>query len=205
MPNHIANRITVLEGQYDLSGITTFNTLLPMPKVLRDATHDGVVADVESMLGVIPTYFSARPTLPELEAKYSEKKDKDALRESISNQIIWGATTWYRWSVNNWGTKWDMYEVSCDNNILEFQTAWASPMYWFEALSKTLPEGVVLKAEYADEDAGSNAGIVKLSKDKCDGNHFDNGSDEAWQMAIKLNNLADLYQKIDGEWVCTED
>ncbi|MGM8871579.1 hypothetical protein ACS8E3_07815 [Psychrobacter sp. 2Y5] len=207
MPNHITNRITVIKGEYDLSTISTFNAVVPMPPALKEIEHSDVVMEVEHMLGIALTYFSERPTLPQLEAKYSEPKNKDALRQAMSNQIMYGATSWYQWSVDNWGTKWDMYDVFYNDsvNVLVFDTAWSAPMYWIEALAKSLPEGVELKVEYADEDAGNNAGIVTLSKDKCDINRFDNNSDEAWQMAVDLKNLGDLYKKVDGEWVCTED
>lgn len=201
MPNHITNKMTVIKGDFELSQITTFNTVVPMPQALREIAHDGIATEVEYMLGVTKSFFGDRPTLPEIQEKYPELKDKDAIHKAMANQVMYGATTWYRWSINNWGTKWDMYEVGCKNNVLQFDTAWSTPMLWAEHFAKTLPDGVVIKLEYADEDIGSNAGSIELSNKGCVGKHFDNNSDEAWQLAIKLKNMGDECHKINGEWV----
>ena len=49
---------------------------------------------------------------------------------------------WYDWSVAFWGTKWnacDSYYLESDNGYLEihFDTAWAPPRKWIEALERT--------------------------------------------------------------------
>lgn len=205
MPNHITNRMTVTQGQYDLSEITTFETVSPMPKGLKDTDHNNIAMDIERMLGVVKTYFSARPTLPELYEKYPSSEDKDVINKLMGFQIMYGAISWHQWSIKNWGTKWDMYDVSCDSNILSFDTAWSTPIKWIEAFSKTLPDGVFIKLEYADEDIGSNAGVIEISNKSCVGNHFDNDSDDAWKLAIDLKNMGNLCQKIDGKWAFIDE
>jgi hypothetical protein len=53
---------------------------------------------------------------------------------------------WYDWSIQNWGTKWDVSETHEDENgYICFDTAWSTPI------------------EYADEDLGNNCGMYKLS------------------------------------------
>lgn len=51
----------------------------------------------------------------------------------------------YRWNLDNWGTKWDIYhdkitlaetgwEEGCDNLFLSFDTAWSPPLAWFQKI-----------------------------------------------------------------------
>lgn len=73
---------------------------------------------------------------------------------------------WYNWNINNWGTKWDAYEVSnwicnfkrtpAEINI-SFQTAWSTPIDALIKLSKLSPD-VKIFCEFADEDMGYNVG-----------------------------------------------
>lgn len=66
----------------------------------------------------------------------------------------------YEWCCNNWGTKWNAYEIGFDYNAICFDTAWSTPTPIFEALSKQFPD-VTFLVEYADEDAGYNCGKMK--------------------------------------------
>lgn len=60
---------------------------------------------------------------------------------------------WYWWRVNNWGTKWDAYgdahhveqdEIDGWTWIhVRFDTAWAPPMGWLDALTADLPQAVI--------------------------------------------------------------
>ena len=51
---------------------------------------------------------------------------------------------WYNWSVENWGTKWNAYDV--DTNVTDqgisydFTTAWSPPLAWLDAASAKYPE-----------------------------------------------------------------
>tara|TARA_R110001592_G_C12709850_1_gene707693 strand:+ start:85 stop:564 length:480 start_codon:yes stop_codon:yes gene_type:complete len=50
---------------------------------------------------------------------------------------------WYDWNCLNWGCKWDAGEafVDIEKDIvrLNFDTAWAPPIQWMEALTKKYP------------------------------------------------------------------
>jgi len=50
---------------------------------------------------------------------------------------------WYRWLVQNWGTKWNSanaeYSVKSPHNTLHFDTAWKPPVPVFEALAERFP------------------------------------------------------------------
>lgn len=47
----------------------------------------------------------------------------------FDNVINYGAETWYGWSTQNWGTKWDLSEYAADDhtNTITFKTAWTTP------------------------------------------------------------------------------
>lgn len=50
-----------------------------------------------------------------------------------------GASDWYNWSIINWGTKWNAYDVNYfphNENafVVTFDTAWSPPDAVFEAL-----------------------------------------------------------------------
>ncbi|MCU4350188.1 DUF1281 family ferredoxin-like fold protein [Acinetobacter ursingii] len=48
-------------------------------------------------------------------------------QQIISNVDQYGYKTWYEWSIPNWGTKWNAYEVNVEDNTVSFDTAWNSP------------------------------------------------------------------------------
>jgi hypothetical protein len=61
-----------------------------------------------------------------------------------------GGDGWYNWSVDNWGTKWDVRgeEVQIEHHVtatglsrltLDFMTAWAPPTEWLAKVSTQLP------------------------------------------------------------------
>lgn len=56
-----------------------------------------------------------------------------------------GLVDWYTWNVDNWGTKWDAYEVEFDRyhgDTLEirFESAWSPPTPVVRAMQKQHPE-----------------------------------------------------------------
>lgn len=201
MPNHIYNRLTVFEGEYDLDGIKSFNDVIPMPQELKDTTHGGVSMQLEQCLGITKSIFGDRPTIKEV---YSEN-DKEEVDNLINNYLKYGYTTWYEWSVENWGTKWDMYERECSNKVLTFQTAWRTPVEWYKYFARTLPEGVVIKVEYASEDFGYHTGLFELSSEGVVEHEFSGGSFEAKTLAVLLQGLEDDVKLINGEWVWVDD
>ena len=63
---------------------------------------------------------------------------------------------WYDWRLENWGTKWDVYETGCDRidaNTLQlyFYTAWSPP---FPVFDKLVDMGFEVTARYLDEGWG---------------------------------------------------
>jgi len=65
---------------------------------------------------------------------------------------------WYDWSINNWGTKWECYEVAAgeiDNNtlVILFQTAWSPPMPVIDKIVEMFPQ-LEFSFSYIDEGMG---------------------------------------------------
>jgi len=72
---------------------------------------------------------------------------------------------WYAWRLENWGTKWDIYNSTCDRIdanalVLQFDTAWSPPIpvfhklvdMGFEVTERYLDEGWMYIGEYTDGD-----------------------------------------------------
>lgn len=59
-----------------------------------------------------------------------------------------GDERWYKWRINKWGTKWDVYPDSISKDFDEeneyfevsFDTAWAPPLEWMQKASKLFPK-----------------------------------------------------------------
>lgn len=61
-------------------------------------------------------------------------------KKAVENFIKYGATTWYDWRCENWGTKWNAYETIITKEYIEFQTAWSSPNPILKKLSQMFPD-----------------------------------------------------------------
>lgn len=190
----------MLKGKYDLSNIVSFNVIKPLPSELKDVAHDNLASDVERMLGDVPTFLSERPTLNQIFEKYNDDKLHYRINKLLLNRVNHGAVSWYQWCVKNWGTKWDMYDYSCKDNVLVFNTAWSAPIKLYHHLSKTLPDDVTLSFEYASEDVAQYSGIGYISNKSVVLEEHEKDSDEAWQLTIDLLSLEDDVEYVDGKW-----
>lgn len=79
----------------------------------------------------------------------------------VSNLIQYGASTWYDWSIANWGSKDNAYGYTIDRQIDDDQiyclTAWTAPHPILQKLSEMYPD-ITFEHEWADEDIGMNCG-----------------------------------------------
>lgn len=63
----------------------------------------------------------------------------DIERKQAANVEKYGYPTWYEWSIDNWGTKWDP-DVYCvtrkdaNNASFAFDSAWSPPIEFYEKL-----------------------------------------------------------------------
>lgn len=71
----------------------------------------------------------------------------------------YGKNNWYDWSLENWGTKWNScytrIQKGTTSMVIEFDTAWDTPMPIYEKLAEL---GYNFEVRYADEDIGNNCG-----------------------------------------------
>lgn len=81
------------------------------------------------------------------------KLDEEGLTKLIetgkvlrNNWNLYGVGTWYEWCPKNWGTKWNAYEVSIEDNAIEFQTAWNCPGPILDLLIEELKPTCTIKS-----------------------------------------------------------
>jgi|TARA_R110002020_G_scaffold147346_1_gene322669 hypothetical protein len=166
MPNHCYNQVTIQSTQKDIENIMEhlrgdetmfdFNNLVPMPELLGEiqAVHQGEDT----------WYYSRKKWMKQLNGvkdPYLSFPDSDWLKENkidpftikrLENQH--GTADWYQWSIANWGTKWNAYDVEYyvgpipnATNIKEgrqvvykLATAWAEPRPVIKALMRYLAQ-----------------------------------------------------------------
>jgi hypothetical protein len=90
----------------------------------------------------------------------------EAMGKQYANNLEkYGCYTWYEWANTNWGTKWNAYKDTAywsePDNLFVFDTAWSASLPVSKALSAKFPN-VTIKHSWADEDIGSNCGIVEF-------------------------------------------
>ena len=78
---------------------------------------------------------------------------------------MYGAKNWYDWSWDNWGTKWNAYEITVERDYddqlrVEFLTAWSEPEPIFYALNEQYPD-LDIYVEFANEDLGRDCGVFQ--------------------------------------------
>ena len=170
MPNWVTHRVYI-NGDVETiakcsehifkDGKFTFNNIIPRAEEL-DVTAGSI-----SHLG---EEWSKLTTDKEREVfcekhKITRDEDKALLQVYADNIKKYGFPTWYEWSIENWGTKWDACEVGYDiykeTITLWFDTAWSTPLPIFLELSKLFPT-LDIDVDFADEDLGCNCGEYKL-------------------------------------------
>ena len=177
-----------LRYQEDGLGSLDFNKLIPMPKSLEieegsnttNAIRLYVTAVDPNITWLNPNHKMAEKDFLELQKALDGKQpfpSYDALlaripeeqipsllelgKQAVENQQQYGATTWYHWSIQNWGTKWNSYggygNRVCEKNQFLFFTAWSEPEPVIQKLSEQYPE-IEFHHQWADEDYGYNLG-----------------------------------------------
>ncbi len=169
MPNHITTHISIEatpklikellektklkeetsinDNEFDFNGIT------PMPEELLLTVSPVEVVDTEEEANAINAkYLDSLKEWPE--AVRGKQNTRAISRKEHDRRLeVYGANNWYDWSVENWGTKWNSYEVqfiasSPTNLVFVMQTAWAPPHAIFETLEA---QGYELHYYWQDE------------------------------------------------------
>ena len=116
----LKTKLSILKGGFD------FNGMIPMPSDLKKALEidnpfdhgDDWVNDMGHLV----------PSDPLTRKRWIKKH---------------GADNWYRWSIDNWDTKWNAYDVDIElegvNRIhVNFLTAWSCPTKIYLKLKRVL-------------------------------------------------------------------
>jgi len=197
MPNHVTNKLTIIGTPEEVSLVLEkikgdeqdmfidFNKISPMPKELEGTCFPSRIVSQEEF-----DEQQRRIDNDELTDNERNYGLQRRITQDVSDKLIeeFGADNWYDWRNSNWGTKWNAYEQSMeDDNIICFDTAWCTPFEIIQELSFMFPD---LKFEviFADEDFGYNVGRYILKN----GSAFNNfkpkgGSIEAKELAIEVN------------------
>lgn len=228
MPNHVRN-IVKMEGitklplfkteydEYEKRDIVCFdfNKIIPMPESLNVESGSMETMAIEAVnrkLSQRRYDFQQAYSRPQMsDEDYQQRlknygKTEEELLELglqyIANKVRYGATSWYDWCCDNWGTKWNAYSNEQeDEDTIIFETAWSNPEPVMLKLSEMYPEATI-EHWWADEDMGSNDGYrVYRGGEIVEGDYHDSCSNEAYETYIKCWGESQcLYQDEDGLW-----
>lgn len=149
-PEQINDFLEKIRGE---NGALDFNSIIPMPELLKNTGSGSCTIDGESARS---WYIVERPD-------YANKKpgknrlftpDEEAQLAAI------GHRNWYDWSIANWGTKWNACDPDIEQHSQEtacvriaYQTAWAEPLPVLKKLIELFPR-LVLTFEWSHEGEG---------------------------------------------------
>ena len=231
MPNHVINKLHVsgtpesvrdllisIQNDKDGPGTIDFNKIIPMPESLNIEAGSDTEKGLSAYTDFVEIYtlaFSDEDTDPEHIPERSEKaflrtrpeitpRQWELGKTAYRNRSLYGAPTWYEWSVNNWGTKWNAYEcmpceVYDDSAELSFWTAWSPPHHITQRLSEQYPD-ILFTHEWADEDIGRNCGRIEYINGGLLSEYYAHGK-EAVDFANRLWDIdpEDEFTFNDGE------
>jgi hypothetical protein len=129
MPNHVANNLSVWGQAED---VQMFKSMFFVDNTEK-ATYGLIFPMPEDLMGD----YSPLP-------KRDGETDKQYQTRMKRYKKLYGADNWYDWSVSNWGTKWDVYDlyVEEDNDEMlnvSFSSAWSPPIGWFQKAVEMFP------------------------------------------------------------------
>jgi hypothetical protein len=105
---------------------------------------------------------------------------------------------WYKWHTDNWGTKWNAYDV--DINVTDqgvsynFTTAWSPPLPWFKAAALKYPEIKFMMAFF--EGGCDFCGVIIQKGSKVILNH----ESEAWDSTEMVDDSDWFDQQETNFW-----
>lgn len=180
MPNNTTNTLVLNGSNEDVSAIRDllgaeidFNKVIPRPEelnIVSDSKGDEAYSCLYTEAGWrkylgyhwvqdagiknkedLIAFLEKRAGEPgEGELSWRELGDRYA-----SNLKKYGATTWFDWCCENWGTKWGAYEPidiedDGDRLVIIFHTAWSAPLPIYKKLKELFPD-VDIEAYWSDE------------------------------------------------------
>ena len=181
-------------GKNDEEGtLFDFNKVIPMPSELR-ITSGSSVDKVRNFLEEQDEFFEKiiESTLDQSVVEYLSKEinltlDMEDIKEGIQsckNKRKHGYTDWYEWSIAKWGCKWNAARTGIVKGQLLLETPWSTPTLTWEKLAELEPT-LEMEIKYADEDKGSNCGIITVEEGAVNWD-FIGGTDGAEEFAEEV-------------------
>ncbi len=171
MPNHTANNFTVTGPKADVLRFVAqakgtdseldFNKLLPIPNDLRGTSSPSRIQTQEE-IDKIWAEWNKRKDEGNLSSFEKERPMGLGITQDKHDEFIlkYGYDNWYDWSVFNWGTKWNAYDVTewsineCSEYTVSatiyYETAWSPATALWLNVSKEYPK-CEFYHEFADE------------------------------------------------------
>lgn len=223
MPNHVMNivkmkgitALPVFAGKEDGDTAFDFGKIIPMPESLNVSCGTVEAVAVETAIRKAAAAVK-QPIGPQLipgmtDSEYAQRlaqcgEDEDTLCKLgvryFQNLVLYGATGWYDWCNEHWGTKWSSYENhQIDKDTIAFMTAWSAPEPVIAQLAKMYPEAEI-EHWWADEDIGNNDGYAKYNGGRAvELIEYESCSHEAYAAYVLCwGESACLYQDEIGIW-----
>lgn len=133
MPNHITNHVAIKGSKEKIAELIKKTKLKLNNKSEKNQfDFNGIIKMPETS----DTFYGA-----DAGGLGSEEREK------------YGENNWYDWSITNWGTEWNCYEVRYTGGdettiVIEFQTAWSPPTPIFDELER---QGYSVNCYWQDE------------------------------------------------------
>ena len=178
MPNWVFNKVYFYGESAKLKAIKEFlnssedtpfdfNRIIPMPKSLNMTAG----SDESIAIACSKARKEGKTTCKEYEQMWVQKNPFDFWADLgdkyLENKRKYGATSWYYWCTDNWGTKWNACDVYWSgDNFVSFTTAWAVPEPIYQKLSEMFPD-VQFSVSFANEDLSGENGTIEY-----DGEHL---------------------------------
>lgn len=137
MPNHVENRLRILGNKEQIKKVKDF---------LKRKWNDGTERNIDfNNITPMPKWIFSE----NLSSKDEEKYGKE--------------NCWLDWSIKNWGTKWNAYESSLEDeqDTIRFCTAWNGVKDLMTKLGRIF-ENIEFEYAWASEDFGYTTGLVKF-------------------------------------------
>lgn len=166
MPNHVTN---ILKASPEVLAGLVRNYTHDEVREINAGEDRAVESSAARLLEYTPKYVSVDDKIIDFSTVLPAPKDDDPIYTATKTDYGNGMVGWsfdgfspMDWNRQAWGTKWNAYSQTIEDDTLRFDTAWSHPTPVIGALSKKFPEEE-FHVQYADEDLGSNCGeyIIK--------------------------------------------
>lgn len=178
-------------GEFD------FNKIIPMPESLN--LESGTITDE----AIFATKFDNEEAY--LKALHKDAQESPTFAELqhlghtyLSNKEKYGATDWYDWRCDNWGTKWNARETYAECEKIYFETAWCPPMGIIAAFLKAHLD-MPFSFYYAEEQENAFAGGFRWNPETKELHILDVTENDAAYIYLYVQGCVDGdYRFVDG-------